>query len=146
MDKKYWNDVVIDRLSEENKKLKLEIKQLNEPFEYSLKQARLQNEWLKSVLLSILNGNESKLRRKGFSRIYTDKQENIDKIKEIIRIMDEFEYDYLPDDLISVFDGKIEYVYNGKFFEIDMKELVARCESRGIFVFYVIDDKFEHVP
>lgn len=34
--------------------------------------------------------------------------------------MDEFEYEYLPDDLITVFEGKIKYIYNGKFYKIDI--------------------------
>jgi hypothetical protein len=82
-----------------------------------------------------------KLYEKHEARIYTNKQENIEKIKEIIKEIDEFEYEYLPNDLITVFNGKIDYVYNGKFYDIDMDELMKRCWENSIYVFYVIKQK-----
>ena len=82
-----------------------------------------------------------KLFKKHKARIYTDKQENIDKIKEIIKEIDKFEYEYLPDDLITVFNGKIDYVYNGKFYDIDMDEIMKRCWEECIFAFCAIKQR-----
>lgn len=82
-----------------------------------------------------------KLFEKHEARIYTDKVENIEKVKELIKELDEFEYEYLPKDLIAVFNGTIDYVYNGKFYDIDMDELMKRCWEKGIYVFYVIKQK-----
>jgi hypothetical protein len=82
-----------------------------------------------------------KLFEKHYARIYTDKPENIEKIKEIIKDMDEYEADYLPKDLIDVFTGHVEYVYNGKFYDIDMDALMTRCWQAGIYAFYAIQQK-----
>jgi len=78
-----------------------------------------------------------KLFEKHEARIYTDKLENIEIIKEI----DNFEYEYLPHNLIAVFKGKIDYVYNGKFYDIDMDEVMKRCWEEGIFAFYAIKER-----
>ena len=45
--------------------------------------------------------------RKAYGRIFVEKEEDIDKVKEIIRKMDEFEYEYLTNDLITVFSPNI---------------------------------------
>lgn len=82
-----------------------------------------------------------KLFEKHQARIYTDKQENIEKIKEVIKEIDDFEAGYIPKDLIAVFDGKIEYVYNGKFYDIDMDEVMKKCWAKGIHAFYCIEQK-----
>ena len=82
-----------------------------------------------------------KLYEKGEARIYTDKEENIEKISAIIKEIDEFEWEYLPDDLITVFNGRIDYIYHGKFYDIDMDELMKRCWTKGIFAFYAVQGK-----
>ena len=82
-----------------------------------------------------------KLFEKHEARIYTDRPENIAKIEEIIKEIDNFEYEYLPHNLIAVFNGKIDYVYNGKFYDIDMDEVMKRCWEEGIYAFYVIKQK-----
>jgi len=68
-----------------------------------------------------------KLFEKHEARIYTDRPENITKISDIIKEIDSLEHEYLPDDLITVFKGKIDYVYNGKFYDIDMDEVMEKC-------------------
>lgn len=84
-----------------------------------------------------------KLIEKHEARIYTDKETNIPKIKDIIKEIDEFEFEYLPQDLITVFKGDIQYVYNGKFYDIDMDEVIKRCWQQGIIAFYCIKDGFK---
>jgi hypothetical protein len=74
--------------------------------------------------------------RKGYGRIFTDEKENISEIKAIIKEMDEFEYDYLPDNFICVFNpAKIETVYTHKFDSLDTNELTKRCWEKGIMMF-----------
>lgn len=73
-----------------------------------------------------------RFKRKGYGRIYTDSEENIVKIREMIRTMDEYECDYLPDNLIAVYSGVNETVYNGKFYDFDLDELMERCQREGI--------------
>ena len=80
--------------------------------------------------------------RKGYGRIYTDKEENIQPIKDIIKEMDEFEFGYLPKDLIAVYQGEIRHVYIGKFDELDLNDLMKRCWNKGIHVFCT----FGHEP
>jgi len=83
--------------------------------------------------------------RKGMGRIYTDSVTNIERIKEIIKEMDEFEYEYLPDNLISEFLGEIQHVYTGKFDDLDLDELMKRCWNEGIYVFITFDPN-EYTP
>jgi hypothetical protein len=87
-----------------------------------------------------------KLNRKGYARIYTDKPENIDRIKAVIKDLDEFEYGYIPDELITVFNGSVEHVYNHKFDSIDMDDLMVACWKRGIHAFYSINPEYPHIP
>lgn len=72
------------------------------------------------------------LTRKGYGRIYVDTVENIDKVKEIIKEMDEFEYDYLPKDLITVYTDYPNVCYTHKFDALDMDKLTGYCWSMGI--------------
>lgn len=88
--------------------------------------------------------------RKGYGRIFVDKEENIARVKEIIKEMDEYEYGYLPDDLITVYDttcykihsdGSISTAsttYNHKFDSLDLGELMFRCWNEGIHIFCLI--------
>lgn len=87
-----------------------------------------------------------KLNRKGYARIYVSKKEDIVKVKKIIKEIDEFEYDYITSDLITVFDGTIEHVYNGKFDSIDMDDLMAKCWDKGVYCFYTINPDYPHIP
>ncbi len=87
-----------------------------------------------------------KLNRKGKARIYTDSKENVTKIKRIIRNMNHYEYTYLPKDLIAVFEGHINHVWNHKFCDLDMDDLIRKCHEKGIWMFYTIDPEYPHVP
>lgn len=73
--------------------------------------------------------------RKGFGRIFVDKPENIETVKQIIHGIDEFEYDYMPDDFIAVFEEYPKLVYTHKFDELDINKLTAMCFKRGIYIF-----------
>lgn len=75
---------------------------------------------------------------KSYGRIFVDKQENIERVKEIIKEMDDFEYTYLPDDLITVFDSNtFDTTYTHKFDSLDLGELMNRCWKEGIHIFCV---------
>ena len=88
--------------------------------------------------------------RKGYGRIFVEKESDIPVVKEIIRKMDEFEYDYLPEKLIAVFNPfptdnlkehlvlDMEYTY--KFDSLDLNELQFRCWAAGIKVFCCMSD------
>ena len=78
--------------------------------------------------------------RKSYGRIFVDKEENVEKVKALIREMDEFEYTYLPDNFIATFekskrDGCMETVYTYKFDNLCTNELSRRCWEQGIMVF-----------
>ena len=93
--------------------------------------------------------------RKGYGRIFVEKEEDIPKVKEIIRKMDEFEYSYLPEDLIKVFDPNIkrfpdmlnvpkdhlwlDMAYTHKFDNLNLNELQYRCWATGIKIFCVMN-------
>lgn len=95
--------------------------------------------------------------RKGYGRIFVEKESDIPVVKEIIRKMDEFEYDYLPEGLIAVFNPNIkrfpadnpkdhlwldmEYT---QFDSLNLNELQFRCWTVGIKVFCVMDDSKEY--
>lgn len=87
--------------------------------------------------------------RKGYGRIFVEKEEDIPVVKEIIRIMDEYEYGYLPENLITVFKPEIrtfpadnpkdylllKMAYTHKFDSLNLNELQFRCWAAGIKVF-----------
>ena len=91
--------------------------------------------------------------RKGYGRIFVEKEEDIGKVKEIIRKMDEFEYSYLPEKLITVFSPNIktfpadnpkdhlwlDFEYTHKFDSLDLNELQFRCWAAGIKIFCVMN-------
>lgn len=91
-------------------------------------------------------GHKMTFDRKGYGRIFVEKQEDIQKVKEIIKEMDEFEIDYLPDDLIAVFsEENMKAVYTHKFSDLDTQLLTSVCWKRGIkmFVWYGLMSGYE---
>ena len=73
------------------------------------------------------------LPRKGYGRILVQKEEDIQKVKDIIKEMDDFEYDYLPDDMIAVFKtNDVKTVYTLNFDSLDLNELQIRCWEQNI--------------
>lgn len=84
--------------------------------------------------------------RKGYGAIFVENQEDVERVKNIIREMDEFEYGYLPENFIKPFvvetteiSGKEHYVlrlnYTHKFDDLDLNELLVRCWGQGIKAF-----------
>lgn len=82
---------------------------------------------------------------KYYGRIYVEKPEQIEQVKKIIEEMDEFEYGYLPKDLIAVYNGRIDYEYTGKFYAVELDELMAKCWGKGIKAFYVVKTEDLHL-
>lgn len=96
--------------------------------------------------------------RKGYGRIFVEKEEDIDKVKDIIRRMDEFEYDYLPSKLITVFNPNIKTFpkenpkdhfwldmgYTHKFDSLNLNELQFRCWAECIKIFCCIGGSQEY--
>lgn len=85
------------------------------------------------------------LTRKGYGRIYTETEENVEQIKHIIMEIDPYEFGYLPRDLITTFDHYPEVVYTHKFNDLDMDGLAASCWKRGIKM-WVFDAGYEEFP
>jgi hypothetical protein len=75
---------------------------------------------------------------KSYGRIFVEKKEDVEKVKQVIKEMDTFEFDYLPDDLITVFNGKKDVVYTHKFDDLDLNDLMIKCWEAGIHTFYMI--------
>ena len=76
--------------------------------------------------------------RKGYGRIFVETEEDIEKLKEIIKEIDEYEEGYLPEDLITVFsDDNFEAVYTHKFCDMNMTKVLYTAWSRGINCFVV---------
>ena len=75
--------------------------------------------------------------KKGFGRIFVNDVRDIERVKEIIQEIDEFEYGYLPSNFIAPFSKypNLEYVH--KFNDININELTARCWKEDIFIFCV---------
>lgn len=83
--------------------------------------------------------------RKGYGRIYVDKPENIKNVKQIIKEMDEFEYEYLPDSLIAPFSDYPNLCYTYKFDSIDLNLLTANCWKKGIYIFCLENGNSEYL-
>ena len=75
--------------------------------------------------------------RKGYATLYVKKEEDIQKVKDIIKEMDEFEFDYMPDTFIQVWNGEDKPCYTGKFDSLDLYELSDKLFVANIFNFYV---------
>ena len=85
------------------------------------------------------------LKSKSFARIFVDTAYNIPAVHDIIRGIDKFEYDYLPEDLIAPYSEYPTTVYTGKFDDMDMNILTARCWNVGIRI-WVYEQCDEHIP
>ncbi len=83
--------------------------------------------------------------RKGYGRIYVDEAKNISKVKKIIKEMDEFEYDYLPTNFITVYIDYPAVVYTHKFCDMDLDELTAKCWAEGVKI-WVFDAGHTEYP
>lgn len=78
---------------------------------------------------------KNKFSSKRYGRIYVYHEKDIQVVKDIIKDMDDFEYEYLPMTLITTVDKFPEIVYVGKFDDLDLDELAVRCVKQNIPVF-----------
>lgn len=71
--------------------------------------------------------------RKGYGRVFVQREEDVERVEGIIRDLDVDEWEcYAPRDLVGVFDpAKPRIVYLGKF-ETSTREIEARCWAAGI--------------
>ena len=74
----------------------------------------------------------NKFTRKGYGRIYCEYAEDIIRVELVIKSMDEFEFGYMPGDMIAPFSMYPTVVYNGKFDDLDLNDLTARCWDIGV--------------
>lgn len=93
-------------------------------------------------------GSPMRFSRKGYGRIFVEKEEDINKVKDIIKEIDEYEFSYLPDGFIAVFnENNMHAVYTHKFCDLDIQLLCRVCWERGIHMFpwYGSIDGVEHL-
>ncbi len=72
---------------------------------------------------------------KGYGRIYVQAEGDIEKVEAVIKGIDAFEFDYLPDDFIATFSEYPRTVYTHKFSDLDIDHLTGVCWSQGVPVF-----------
>ena len=75
-----------------------------------------------------------KFERKRYWAIYVDKKENINRVKEIIKLVDKYEYNYMPKDLLKTMDEFWSVSYVHKFTDVDMDVVSKICFDEGIFI------------
>lgn len=74
------------------------------------------------------------LTRKGYARIYVEKPEDVARVKNIIKELDAFEFEYLPEKLVAPFAEYPALAYTHKFDGLCMNRLTAICWQRGIHI------------
>ena len=72
------------------------------------------------------------LTRKGYGRIYVEDPEMVERVADIVKELDAFEYEYLPKDLIAPWTEYPAVSYTHKFDGLCMNKLTARCWQEGI--------------
>ena len=78
--------------------------------------------------------------RKGYGRIYVQKDDAILAVEGILRDLDEYEFDgYYPKGLVAHFSKYPEVIYLYKFDDICMNQLTAICWKKGIAI-WVFDN------
>lgn len=81
---------------------------------------------------------KQELVRKGESRCFVFDKNHVELVEETIKEIDEFEFDYMPDNWVEFWDyPNAKYcppmVYNGKF-DIDIINLKIACAKKGIAI------------
>jgi len=84
-----------------------------------------------------------KLKRKGYGRIYVKDEKHIERVKQIIKEMDQFEYEYLPEDLITTLDQYPKTAYTYKFDNINIDMLTYKCIKEDIIILCIDNSKNE---
>jgi len=83
--------------------------------------------------------------RKGYGRIYVHDPNKIMQVKDKIKEINEFEYDYLPSGFVTSFEDFPNVVYTHKFDDLDTDELTLKCWRAGIFIFCFDNGHKEYV-
>ena len=84
--------------------------------------------------------------RKGDSKCFVFDKTHIDEVYKIIKEIDEFEFDYMPDQWVKFWDYPTQKYhpslnYNGKF-DIDPILLKIACAKKGIAI-SIVSTNFE---
>ena len=79
--------------------------------------------------------NSTEIARKGNGRIFVKHEEAIRVVKDIIKVIDENEFEYMPDDFVAVFnpDGNNQLTYSGKF-DLDVEAFLDECRNLDLYV------------
>ena len=96
--------------------------------------------------------------RKGYGRIFVENESDVQKIEDIIRDLDEFEFKYYyptgdymggnNERLVTVFsEENYKSIYVGKFDDMDMTNVLKRAWGQGIHCFAVFGkcNEFDHL-
>lgn len=85
--------------------------------------------------------------RKGWGRIFVEKEEDIQKVKDVMKEIDSYEFEgYYPTgnhlggngELIAVFNEEnLHAIYTHKFDSMDMTKVLVECWKRGIKCFMI---------
>ena len=83
--------------------------------------------------------------RKGNGRIFVQNEEDIQKVIDVLKEIDETEYkDYFPKDFIAVFKEDRNYlVYSGKF-DVDVDDLILRCQKKDVYIVVVSCNEYQY--
>lgn len=91
--------------------------------------------------------SEMKFARKGYGRIFVEKEEDISKVENIIKEIDEFEFEYYPtgnylggknERLVTTFsEDNYKSIYVGKFDDMDIGQVLKKAWEQGIHCFVV---------
>lgn len=85
------------------------------------------------------------LTHKGYGRIYCETADDVPKVQAVVKELDEYEFGYMPKDLVTTFAEYPSVIYNGKFSDMDMDTLTAVCWSRGLRI-WVFDAGHNDMP
>ena len=91
---------------------------------------------------------EMTFNRKGYGRIFVEKEEDVQKVEDIMKEIDEYEFNgYYPtgnymggnnERLVTVFsEENYKSVYVGKFDEMDISKVLKKAWEQGIHCFAV---------
>ena len=75
-----------------------------------------------------------KLTHKGYSRLYVEYRPHVQDVLDIIKELDDSEFEYMPDAWVTHCQDYPHVVYTGKFSDLDMDLLTVACWERGIRV------------
>lgn len=85
--------------------------------------------------------------RKGYGRIFVENESDVQKVEDIIRELDSYEFSYYPtgdylggknERLVTVFSEKnYKSIYVGKFDDMDIGKVLKKAWEQGIHCFAV---------